>query len=195
MKQMQFNTVMVKAAVGRSPGTATVQMSGSMFYCNKSGGIFDVKFGDGVKIPWDAGFKLHDAAAPFEKVMFYNNSANDIAISFFIGNGSVDFVGAAYSQVAATYAKASVKVLPAVSGAWIQIETGDAGHRRKQLLITLDSTAGAGAAVILPAGDFHVFCQVTVGSPLIFETDDAFQGYGTGAAVGKNLYVGELYYS
>ena len=194
MKQLQFNTVTVKAAAGGVPGTATVQMAGCMFYCNKSGGVFDVKFGDGLKMPWDAGFKLHDAAAPFEKVMFYNNSTLDISISFFIGLGSVDFVGSAYSQVASTYAKSSVKVLGAVGNAWTPIPTGDAGHRRKQLLLTLDSTAGSGAAVIAPTGSNIIFCQVTVGAPLIFETDDAFQCYGTGTAVGKNLYVGELYY-
>ena len=188
-----MNSITLNVAANGAAATAQTG-NFSYFYCRNLTTPVQVSF-DGTA--W-FNLNLNDNLGPINptptRVWFRSIVGLASSVTFDYSNTPIAAQSVA-QKVASTYAISSVKVLGTVGGAWQAIPSGDGGHQRKHLLLTLDATAGAGVAVIAVLGSNIIFTQVTISTPFIFETDASFQCYGTGAAVGKNLYVGEIYYN
>lgn len=221
---LDTNTVTIPAAAGGINGMAQLQMSGSFFYCKTATLNFIIQFGTSTKLPFDQGFKVKTPAA-FSEIRFFNPNPYAVTVTFYVGDGSIDYVGTDNQKEAATYVFANggndglitVPTAKKTGGAnWLIVAPGAAvdlavsnalaipgrnnGQRRK-LISFCNSALGNGQDVIILDANGKLFLRLTANDiPVAYESDATFYVCGVANALGvggaaTGFFYNEIYYA
>ncbi|MDD5139389.1 MAG: hypothetical protein PHY43_03895 [Verrucomicrobiales bacterium] len=202
MNRLKIQTVTVAAYANGAPGSASVQMPGSMFYCKKADDIFRVGFDNNSPVDCEKGFKFRDPNAPFEKIFFFNDTANAFDIQFYVGDGSVDYVGTNKLRPEDTVFKGgkfvnlgngSVNNTPAQNKAVSTLITPGSGAKHCKTLIISCPFSSANQLLILDVDGNTMFSLKPDTAYPPIESGAPFRACGDGG--GADLYVGQLIFA
>jgi hypothetical protein len=172
--------------------TLPVAKTGSVFFCVSASARFSMNFGGGEDIDMASGWKIN---APFKRLLFINTTAAPLVISFYTGQGSIDYSLPPLELLnttvknASTYAKGGGN-RTLQPGEYIDLTGLDGTHARKQVVVTNLSLAGN---LTLIASGANMSTVLPVSSWTI-ETNSALRIANLGA-VPVDLVFGEVFYA
>ena len=177
---------------GKSP--VKVDVSGNFIFITYATAPFRMRFDTEANFPLDTRGKVfhrNPDGSPklFSSVTFFNDSADDISISYYVGGSEVDFSDGAPMREASSYSLGGgVETLE--PDATRDIPGTNGGDQRKQLVIT---NLDAASPIVVLDGEGNVFGAVFAQRPWTVPTDADFTlKNNTLAAI--NFIVGQLFY-
>jgi hypothetical protein len=196
MSALNYNTVIVPPAVGAFPGFCQVIDTGIFFYAKAASTPFSIKFDAGTMIPAEAGFKRITPGELFSEIRFFNFGPNAISVSYYVGDGSVDFVATNAIKVAPTIANGvDISGGAQLAAGATYVSSGLYGTKTRKQITVQNLDANLNTITITDQFGNAMFTLAAGSPPLLLETSDVIIIKNTSAGIVTRVLVSELFYS